>query len=207
MLNKELVLVGYSGHGIVVAEAAIISNMKLKYYAEKKELIINPFELEFLGYEGDELFEGWNENYEFILGIGDNSIRLKVANLIGSKNRKIQNVIHKSASIAQKVNLGEGNFIARNVSVNPLVTIGNYSILNTGCIVEHECVIANAVHVGPGAILAGNVNIGDRTFIGANAVIKQGVIIGKDVIIGAGSVVLQNVIDGKKIVGNPSREL
>lgn len=207
MSDKKIILAGYSGHGFVVAEAAQQANLPLTYYSENNELSTNPFGLSYLGFEGNELFKGWIEDFDFILGIGDNAIRVKVAQLIKSKNKQIHNVIHPTASIGQKVTLGEGNFIARNVSVSPLVSISNYCILNTGCIVEHECVINQGVHIAPGAVLAGNVIVGENTFIGANSVIKQGVVIGKNVIIGAGSVVLKDILDQKKIAGNPAKEI
>jgi sugar O-acyltransferase (sialic acid O-acetyltransferase NeuD family) len=205
--DKKVVLAGYSGHGFVVAEAAHQDSMPLFYYSEYTELNTNPFGLHYLGFEGNDSFEGWKEDLDFILGIGDNAIRVKVAQLIKSKNKIIHNVIHPTASIGQKVTIGEGNFIARNVSVNPLASISNYCILNTGCIVEHECVIRQGVHIAPGAVLAGNVTVGENTFVGANAVIKQGVIIGKNVVIGAGSVVLKDVLDHKIVVGNPAKEI
>jgi sugar O-acyltransferase (sialic acid O-acetyltransferase NeuD family) len=205
--DNKIILAGYSGHGFVVAEAAQQANMPLFYYSEHTELNTNPFGLHYLGFEGKDSFEGWNEDLDFILGIGDNAIRVKVAQLIKSKNKKICNVIHPTASIGQKVTIGEGNFIARNVSVNPLASISNYCILNTGCIVEHECVINQGVHIAPGAVLAGNVTVGENTFVGANAVIKQGVTIGKNVVIGAGSVVLKDVLDHKIVVGNPAKEI
>ncbi len=205
MSENKIILVGYSGHGNVVAEAAQQANMPLFYYSDYTELNTNPFGLYYLGFEDNDSFEGWNEELDFILGIGDNAIRVKVAQLIKSKNKKICNVIHPTASIGQNVTIGEGNFIARNVSVNPLVSISNYCILNTGCIVEHHCVINQGIHIGPGAVLAGNVTVGENTFIGANAVIKQGVTIGKNVLIGAGSVVLKDVFDYKIMVGNPAK--
>jgi sugar O-acyltransferase (sialic acid O-acetyltransferase NeuD family) len=207
VLDKKLVLAGYSGHGFVVAEAAQQANLPLVYYSEYNELSINPFGLSYLGFEGNDLFTGWSEDLDFILGIGDNAIRVKVAQLIKSKNKQIKNVVHPTASFGTKVILGEGNFIARNVSISPLVSISNFCILNTGCIVEHECVINQGVHIAPGAVLAGNVTVGQNTFIGANSVIKQGVVIGKNVIIGAGSVVLKDVLDQKKIAGNPAKEI
>ena len=160
-----------------------------------------------MGFEGDGAFAGWDNSYDFILGIGDNLIRNKVAQLIKTKNKKILNIIHPLASIGLKVTIGEGNFIAKNVAVNPLARIGNYCILNTGCIIEHECVIENGVHIAPGVVLAGNVTVGENTFIGANAVVKQGVSIGKNVVIGAGTVVIRDVLDNIKIAGNPAREI
>lgn len=207
MSNKKIILAGYSGHGFVVAEAAQLSNLQLKYYAEKKPLEINPFDLDYIGFENDLLFEGWSEEFDFILGIGDNTIRQKVASLIKAKNKNILNLIHPTASLSKKISLGDGNFIARNASINPLVSIGNYCILNTGCIIEHECILGDGIHIAPGAVLAGNVIIGDGSFVGANAVIKQGIKIGKNVIIGAGAIVLKNVLDNKKVVGNPAKEI
>lgn len=207
MPNKKIILAGYSGHGFVVAEAAKLSNLPLKYYAEINPLEINPFDLDYIGFENDLLFEGWKKEFDFILGIGDNTIRQKVANLIKEKNRNILNVIHPTASISKKFTLGDGNFIARNVSINPLVSIGSYCILNTGCIIEHECILEDGVHIAPGAVLAGNVTIGTGSFIGANAVIKQGINIGKNVIIGAGAIVLKDVSENKKVVGNPAKEI
>ncbi len=207
MLNKEVVLVGFSGHGFVVAEAAIASNMNLRYYTDKKQISKNPFDLAYLGFEDDLDFAFWDKEYDYILGIGDNLLRRKTADLLITKKVDLPNVIHPSASISSKVQFGIGNFISRNVSINTLVKIGDLCILNTGCIIEHECIIGNGVHVAPGAVLAGNVEIGDNTFVGANSVIKQGVKIGANVIIGAGSVILKDIADNKKIVGNPGKEI
>lgn len=205
MSNREIVLVGFSGHGFVVADAAIASNLNLNYYSDKRPVSNNPFNLAYLGFEGDCDFSFWNNDYDFILGIGDNQIRRKTAELIRSKGRDIINVIHPTASLSAKVILGTGNFISRNVAVNVLAEIGNNCILNTGSIIEHECVIGNNVHIAPGAVLAGNVTIGNNSFIGANAVIKQGVTIGSDVIIGAGSVVIKNISNSIIVVGNPAK--
>ncbi len=207
MSDKKIILVGYSGHGFVVASAALELGMDLRHYTEKKEVSVNPFALDYLGFESEASFQGWKGDYDYILGIGDNILREKVAHLILSKKHIIKNVIHPSASFAQQVTLGSGNFISRHVAINPLAVIGDFCILNTGCIIEHECVIGTAVHIASGAVLAGNVSVGARSFIGANAVVKQGVTIGKGVVVGAGSVVLRDIADGEIVVGNPIRIL
>ncbi len=207
MSDKDVVLVGYSGHAYVVADAALIASVNLKYYSEKKENLLNPFNLKYLGREAEDSFFGWSNDVEFILGIGDNRTRQIIAKMIAERKKLILNVIHPNASISKTVKIGIGNFVSRNVSINPFVDIGNYCILNTACVIEHECVIGEAAHIAPGAVLAGNVSVGERSFIGANATIKQGVKIGKDVIIGAGTVIIKDVANGKKIVGNPAREL
>lgn len=207
MSDKKIILVGYSGHGYVVAEAALLSGLALEFYTEFCEQKKNPFRLEYIGFEGAENFTGWYKDASFILGIGDNDLRFKVARLISDKNKMTETVIHPAASIAKDVLIGEGSFIARNASINPLASVGKYCIVNTGAIIEHECVIEDGAHIAPGAVLAGNVTVGERSFIGANAVILQGVTIGKNVIVGAGTVVLKDISDNRKVVGNPGREL
>ena len=207
MLGNNTVIIGYSGHAYVVAESYIANGGKISFYADLKEIPNNPFDLEYLGFESDPNFRGWNISLKYILGIGDNNLREKVAKLIISKSNILENVIDPHAVISKSANIGKGVFVSKGVLVNAFSIIGNFTILNTGCIIEHECEIGTAAHIAPGAVLAGNVKVGNRSFIGANAVIRQGVIIGDDVIIGAGSVVLQNVGNNSKLVGNPGRLL
>jgi len=201
------VIIGYSGHAYVVLDAAEKAGLQVEAYAENKEQTYNPFKLKYLGFEGDINFDGWNEDNEFILGIGNNRIREKVTGLIASKKEKLISVIHPSANIGSYVEIGTGTFVASGAMINSLVRIGTAVIINTGAIVEHECQIGNNTHIAPGAVLAGNVKVGDRAFVGANAVIKEGVEIGNDVIIGAGTVVLNNVQSEQTVVGNPGRLL
>jgi sugar O-acyltransferase (sialic acid O-acetyltransferase NeuD family) len=201
------VIIGYSGHAYVVLSAAHMCGLQVVGYAEKKERTHNPYELFYFGYEEDENFDGWGKDYEFILGIGDNRIREKVTNLILTKSEILRTVIHPSAIIESRVEIGIGTFVALGAMINSLAKIGKSVIINTGAIVEHECIIGDYSHIAPGAVLTGKVKVGDRSFIGANAVIKEGIQIGDDVIIGAGTVVLNDVLDNKKLVGNPAREI
>ena len=207
MLDKKTVIIGYSGHAYVVAESYIANGGNIGFYTDLKETTNNPLNLTYLGFESAPDFKGWDLSLKYILGIGDNNLREKVAKLILSKSNILENVIDPHAVISKSANIGIGVFASKGVLVNTFSTIGNFTILNTGCIIEHECEIGTAAHIAPGAVLAGNVKVGNRTFIGANAVIKQGVVIGDDVIIGAGSVVLHNVENNSKLVGNPGRLL
>lgn len=205
--SDNIVIIGYSGHAYVVIDAANALGIQVTHYCDINNADINPFELEYLGFEYDHDFKGWGDNYMFVLGIGDNNIRNKVARKVLSNNKQLLNIIHPAASCSDFSQMGIGNFIARQVSVNAFSKIGDFCILNTACIIDHECKLGNAVHVAPGAVLAGNVTIGDFSFIGANAVIKQGIKIGSNVLIGAGSVVLNDVPDNSKIIGNPGRKI
>jgi len=205
VLDNNSVIIGYSGHAYVVADSYISTGHSLSYYSNLNEVIKNPFNLKYLGHESDSNFKGWDMGLSYILGIGNNNMRYKAAQLILSKSQIIERVIDASALISKTANIGIGVFASKGVLVNALSKVNDFVILNTGCIIEHECQIDTAAHIAPGAVLAGNVKIGKRTFVGANSVIKQGVEIGDDVIIGAGSVILENVRSNSKIVGNPGR--
>ena len=67
----EVILLGGSGHALVVAETAILSNLKLAGYAQPQPSSNSPFNLAYLGDEKENL-ELWISRYRFILGIGDN---------------------------------------------------------------------------------------------------------------------------------------
>lgn len=205
-LNKNCI-VGYSGHAYVVVETAKLCGLNVVYYSDKSESQYNPYQLNYLGNEADEDFRGKSMSLDFILGIGDNKLRRKVAERILLLNKKIVSIIHPGSHISDAVKIGTGSFISSGVAVNALVQIGELCILNTSCVIEHECVLNDAVHIAPGAVLAGNVIVGENTFVGANSVIKQGVKIGKNVVIGAGSVVLKDIEDDSTYVGNPAKRI
>ncbi|MFV8352506.1 acetyltransferase [Flavobacterium sp. XS2P14] len=205
MLDKKVILVGYSGHGFIIADTAIENQLNLVGYAENEIVKNNPFQLDYIGNEREDGFFEKNKGVKYLIGIGDNRIREKLYNQIIEKGGEILTLISQTTSISRTASIGSGTFVNKNVSINAFARIGKNVILNTACIIEHDCIIGDSVHIAPGAVLAGNVNVGERSFIGANAVIKQGVVIGKDVLIGAGTVVLNDILDGKKVVGNPSR--
>ena len=199
------IIIGYSGHAYVVLETLLHNKIYLDNYVSLNLNKKNPFNLEYLGSDLKFILENSKVNKQFILGIGDNSIREQYANLILTFEEKIINVIHPNASISSTVNLGCGIFISNGAIINVFSKIEDFVIINTGAIIEHECTIRKSAHIAPGVVLAGNVTIGERAFIGANSVIKQGVSIGNDSIVGAGSVVLKDIPNNSIIVGNPTK--
>jgi acetyltransferase EpsM len=202
--SKKVVLLGYSGHGYVVAEALLQLGYHLIGYADEGEHEKNPYNIPFLGDERSPDFD-WHREVSYALGVGDNKIRSKIAQRVKSNGGRLLSVIHPQASISKDLKIGSGSFIARNVTVNPLVKIGENVILNTSCSIDHECLIEDNLHIAPGAVLAGNVKVGKGAFVGANSVVKEGVRIGEGALVGAGSVIIRDVGAGKHIVGNPGK--
>lgn len=203
--KNSIAIIGYSGHAYVVAEILMEQGFNLEFYTDKEELTYNPYGLKYLGYERKHDFQGWGLDVSYALGIGNNELRKRTAQIVVEQGKQLQKVISNNSSISKTADIGNGIVVSSGVLVNALAQIQDYTILNTGCIVEHECVISCAAHIGPGAVLAGNVTVGKRTFIGANVVVKQGIKIGDDVVIGAGSVIINDVPSKVKMVGNPGR--
>lgn len=191
----------------MIIESLLDAGYDIKGYFDFRKAERNPYQLDYLGFEGNaDLKVLIGENLVFPT-VGDNRIRRKLIEVFDNLGFSQFAAIDSTANVSQTAKIQNSTYIGKNVLVNALAEIGNGVILNTGCIIEHECMIGNGTHIAPGAVLAGNVHIGDNTFVGANSVIKQGVKIGADVIIGAGTVILNNIGDKSKIVGNPGREL
>lgn len=205
MQEFKRVIVGYGGHAYVLLDCSLANHIPVHYYTEIRKSSNNPFKLEYLGYENENSFKGFDLNLRYILGLGNNYLREKSGQLLLKNNEIIENVISQKTYISSLSEIGLGVYIAPKSIINAFSKIENFVILNSGCIVEHGCNVGQASHIAPGAILLGNVKIGKRSFIGANSIIKEGVVIGDDVTIGAGSVVLNDVKSNSKIVGNPGR--
>ncbi|TSJ81346.1 MAG: acetyltransferase [Candidatus Cardinium sp.] len=115
--------------------------------------------------------------------------------------------IHPSATIAEAVQLGHGNYMGAQVCLASEVTIGNYCVLHSGVIIEPETTIHDWVEIGAGSIIGDHVTIEEDVFIGIGTTIIPGVTIQKGASIGAGSVVLGNVKSGDLLLGNPAKSI
>ncbi len=203
--NKEIVVIGYSGHSLEIIDIIISEGYKIKGYSELVEKEENILGIEFLGNENKNNFKYLDSKYLYFIAIGDNDIRNRKSQLLSSRNLKQINVIHSDASISKSLKIGYGNFLSRNVSINNSVEIGNNVIINTSAVIEHECKIETGSHIAPGAVICGGVTIKRGALIGANSIIKENICIGQNVKVGAGSVVLGDIPDNSLVFGNPSK--
>ena len=121
MLDNKSVIIGYSGHAYVVAESYLSSGNKLNYYTNLKEASKNPFNLDYLGFESDTNYKGWEMDLNYILGLGDNRLREKVANLILNKSHVIKTVIDPYSIISMTAKIGVGVYASKGILVVKLI--------------------------------------------------------------------------------------
>ena len=204
-MNKEVIIIGYSGHSYEIIESLMSNNYTIKGYCEPKAKINNPFSIKYLGNEFQKNPKEFIENNSFIIAIGDNKKRIEIGKYILENKGDLVNAIHPSSSISKGSKIGKGNFIGRNSNLNYNSILEDNIIINTSSIIEHESKIESGVHIGPGAVICGGVIVKKESFIGANSIIKENIIIGNNVIIGAGSVVISDVPDNSIFYGNPAK--
>lgn len=205
-MKKPAIIYGAGGHGMVVAD-----------------VVRSDGRYELLGFIDDAPnLQGWQvaglpvlggrstliSEYGHalvIIGIGENSIRRKVARMLSEAGFTFLTAIHCSASVSPYASLGEGVVVMPQAVVNAAARVEAQVILNTGCIVEHDCQIGHATHISIGAVIAGKVVIGDEVMVGANATVLPKIRIGAYSVIGAGAVVTSHLPDSVVAIGLPAR--
>lgn len=208
-MNKEVFIIGAGGHAKVIANIINKSGDIVKGFLDDNipigTTIIKETDYKVVGTICDcyKLQEKY-KNAEFIIGIGNNFTRKKIA-----EEYKLNwyTAIDPSSQIALDVRIGKGTVILANVCINTSAKIGKHCIINTSAIVEHDNIIQDYVHISPNTTLSGTVNVGELTHIGSGTVVKNNINICNNCIIGAGAVVVKDINEQGVYVGIPSKKI
>jgi UDP-N-acetylbacillosamine N-acetyltransferase len=205
--SKQVFIFGYSGHAYVVIESLLEAGYIISGYFDYQVATKNPYQLSYLGFEGNaDVKSIVQDNLVFPL-VGENSIREKLVHIFDEFNLNQFVVIDPSAKVSKTAQIGVSTYIGKNVAINAQVVIGRGVILNSQATIEHECLVEDFVHIGPNAVLCGNVHIEKNTFVGANSVVRQNISLTSDVVVGAGSVVVKSIKEKGIWVGNPAKKI
>lgn len=115
-----------------------------------------------------------NDDTEFIVAFGNNEFRLSWYEKIFNDGGKLAILIHPSAYVSPKTDIGKGSVILPKAIVNTGTKVGVGCIINLGAIVDHDCIIENGVHICVGTIVKGNNVISKCTKIEAGEIIERG---------------------------------
>jgi sugar O-acyltransferase (sialic acid O-acetyltransferase NeuD family) len=142
-----------------------------------------------------------------VLGIGDNSIRekvaLKIKNIIPEFN--FMTAIHHTSYIASDVEVSEGSVVMANSTINPSTKIGAHCIINTNASVDHDCIIHDFASIAPNCCLGGNCTVGRSSAVSISATLIHKINIGEHTIIGSGSLVTKNINSFVVAYGVPAK--
>lgn len=170
---KPLIIVGSGGHAKNVAEAAIATGAfelcgfldsnpdRVGHRLIGREVLAN---LEDLGSIRDRYAP------QFVIAIGNNSVRQSLFERFADSGFAPATVIHPSAIVSPSTGLGSGTVVLQGVVVGSEATIGQNVILGTGCVIDHDCTIGDHSHVAAGATIGGGcrlralcwVHVGER---------------------------------------------
>lgn len=203
---NNLLVIGAGGHGKVVADIAL-STGKWNHIAflDDNRKCVESLGIEVIGKFSD-IFDKIND-YEVIVGIGDNELRSKIQIQLRETNAKIATLVHPSSIIGTDVTIGEGTVIMAGTVINCCTSIAKGCIINTGATIDHDCTIEDYVHIGPGASLAGTVAVGRGSVIGIGSIISNNVNICNNCVTGAGTVVVRDIKEAGTYVGIPAKLL
>jgi len=206
-MKKRLAILGASGHGKVVADAALAAGWQHVVFFDDswpRVSAVGPWEV--IG-DTQRLLSRASEFDGVIVAIGNCRIRVHKHRSLASAGVCVATIIHPRAWVSSRASIGAGCVVMAGAVVNIDAHIGEAGIVNTGATIDHDCWIDDGVHVSPGAHLSGNVRIGAGAWIGVGAAVRQGIVIGATAVVGAGAVVVKHVPDGATVVGNPAEPL
>jgi len=202
---NRLALLGASGHGKVVADAALAAGWQaVVFFDDAWPGVLVNGHWPVVGNTA-ALLGRLNEFDGVLVAIGNCAVRWQKQQPLQAAGARLATVVHPHACVSSFARLGAGTVVMGGAVVNVDVVVGEAGIINTGATVDHDCKLAHAVHISPGAHLSGNVTVGACSWMGVGAAVRQGIHIGAGVTVGAGTVVVNHVADGLTVIGNPAR--
>lgn len=202
---KKLALLGASGHGKVVAEAALASGWEsVVFFDDAWPITQSNGNWPVVG-DTNALLSRLKEFDGVVVTIGHCATRLIKYQQLHQAGARMASVVHPKAFVGRGVEIGAGSVLMAGAIINIDSTVGDACIINTGATVDHDTYLADGVHICPGAHLAGDVRVGEGSWVGIGAVVRQSLSIGAGVTVGAGAVVVASLADGITVVGNPAK--
>lgn len=200
----SLLILGASGHGRVVADAALRAGHFTAVCATDRDPARCRGEL--LPGVGVLPCEAVLPGADAVhVAIGNNTAREREARAVGID--RLASVLHPQATVSPHAVISPGCFIAAQAVIAPAARVEAGVIVNHGAVIDHDVVVGAFSHLAPGATLAGGVKVGAGVLIGAGARVLPGVAICDRVTVGAGAVVHQDITEPGTYAGIPARRV
>jgi len=205
---NNLAILGASGHGAVIAEAALLSKKwdSVVFFDDAYPSLQNLESWPVVGNTQD-LIDQSNAFLGVVIAIGNNEVRVSKQSKLLQQGCNIVSIIHPAAVISPSSKISRGTVVLAGAIINPFCNVGESCIVNTGSTIDHDCHLSDGVHISPGANLAGGVIVGRASWLGIGSCVMQQVSIGENVIVGAGAAVVKNTSNNCTLVGVPAKRI
>jgi acetyltransferase EpsM len=209
MISEKLVILGGTGSGIIVADAAKVSARAFDVIG-----FLNDTEPRGSSFSGTPVlgsFETWSDcpaEVRFISAFPKaKEAFARFARLVSLQipDDRWATVIHPAAQVAKDARVGPGSFVGAAAVVEPGVVGGKHVCIRGGSYVSHDVRLGDYTFIGPNATILGRCTIGEGAHVAANAVCREETAIGKYAVLGLGAVSLAEVPDFAIVAGNPAR--
>ncbi|MFG6147460.1 acetyltransferase [Halobacillus sp. B23F22_1] len=205
-MKSNLVIIGASGHGKVVADIAKAMNRwESISFLDDDESITSILGIKVVGKATD--YSQYKEGYDVFVAIGNNQIREILLEKLEEIGTSVPVLVHPSAIIGSEVEIEFGTVVMPGTIINSGAKIGKGCIINTGASLDHDNTIEDFVHISPGVKLAGTVLVKENTWLGIGSIVSNNVSIQKNCKIGAGAVVVKDLTESGTYVGTPARKI
>lgn len=119
----------------------------------------------------------------------------------------LQNIISKSAFVAETVRMGHNNFIMPGVVIEPEVSMGANNVIWSNATICHDNIIGDHNFVASNVTIGGEVTIGDRCFLGFGSTVVHQCRLGDDVLLAAQSLLLEDADSLNRYQGTPATKV
>lgn len=209
---KRLGIFGTSGFAREVGDIAVELGYLPIYIARDQ------MEFDAWSFPGQIMLESEVDRHvdmEFVIGVGENVVRRKVAERFSGRLR-FATLIHPGATFGQlqrrAIEERKGVVVCAGVRFTNNIQVGDFSIFNLNATIGHDTIVEDFVNVAPGVCISGNVHLGRGAWVGTGAAINQGsnaskLHVGANTVIGSGSVVVKDCEPDAVYVGIPARRI
>jgi len=153
--NHRLLILGAGGHAKVLADTALAAGLARNIAFLDDKLIASLLGWSVLGAlslcQEPALVQRWPQA---AVAIGDAATRLAWLDRLQSLGYQLPVVVHPSAAISSRAQLGPGSVGFAGAVVQADAQLGRGVILNSACSLDHDCGLGDGVHICPGAHLA-----------------------------------------------------
>lgn len=138
------------------------------------------------------------DNYEYILAIGNNSFRSSVVNALKIDRSCYPTIVDANVLIDETSAIGQGNIISSFSVLGANTKVGDFNVLTAYSFLSHDSVIGSYNFLSTfGA--AGHTKVGDFNFCGIRSTLIPGVCMGNNNTVQAGMIIDKDIGDNETV--------